>query len=764
MRLTLRTLLAYLNDVLTPAEGEELKHRIEESEFASTLVQRIRHVLRRLRLSAPKVDGRGVGFDPNSVAEYLDSTMAPERVADFEKVCLESDVHLAEVAAGYEILAKVLNEHAEVPAHLRAHIHALPDRQLAAAAHAAPHADNGKASAAVAAAVRTAEPQAPPLPVTRRLELKVPDYLKREEKPPSNAWLLVPVGLLALLGIAFFVPPLSQYNPLLKPTAEVAQNPPVDGDEGTKAIGKNAPDDEEAEAETEGAKNPGEDPADTKPAIAASDVTPERSETPEKEADDEASKPIEPEKVAPEKIDPEKIDPEQAVASNDDTMPPEPKPGEGSAKKPPAVPEEKPAPGPEPSAGAELGRYISDETVLASFNPKTKLWMRVPPRSLVMEAQQCVSLPVYRPQVGLSSGVQVTFVGEGSVMFAREKASEAPLLIVDYGRLLLHSNALQTASTSLYLNGLQGVLTLETPASIAAVEVYNYLPPGSDPLAKTDKPAHKVVVNLIGVAGECTWTQQGLEPISIPANSVQIIVDGEPARTRTRVETPLWIDAVNTDKLDRDSAKLVEPLLAMDRPLDIALEELLTHRRLDVRVHVARCLAFLGQYEPLIKQLADEQYKSYWMRTDGHLDTLRKQLARGGESAERIRADMAEARGEKDGYVMFRLLRGFSSQQLVKGDDDGPTSMGYDEQLVNLLGHPSLDMRVLAIDNLSRITGKTNLYNPVQTPEKSRSRIKAWQETLDKGGIRYTTEPSGLTEFKSLEIESEKPAEKGKGK
>jgi hypothetical protein len=183
-----------------------------------------------------------------------------------------------------------------------------------------------------------------------------------------------------------------------------------------------------------------------------------------------------------------------------------------------------------------------------------------------------------------------------------------------------------------------------------------------------------------------------------------------------------------------------------------------------VRVHVARCLAFLGQFEPLIKQLSDDQYKSYWMRTDGHIDTLHKQLARGGDVAEQIRADLVEARGEKDGQVMFRLLRGFNSQQLVKGDESGPTSVGYDEQLVNLLSHPSLDMRVLALDNLSRITGKTNLYNPVQTPDKSRARIKAWQEVLDKGGIRYTSEPSPLPEFKSLEIESEKPAEKGKGK
>lgn len=736
MRLTLRTLLAYLNDVLTPQEAEELKHRIEDSEFASTLVQRIRHVLKRLRLSAPKVDGRGMGFDPNSVAEYLDSTMAPERVADFEKVCLESDVHLAEVAAGYEILAKVLNEHAEVPEHLRAHIHALPEQQ--AAAHPHSHADNGKAAAA--SAVRTAEPQPPPMPATRRLEPQVPDYLKHEERQPSNAWLLLPVALLALVGISFFVPPLSQYNPLLKPKQEVAQNP-IDNHAAntvTAPAGTNG-----NEEVTNNGSGENADAADIKPAI----VT-EETEEPAETNNEKVVEPVEPDK---------------AVASNDNTpMPPEPKPEEDSAEKPEVKRQPEPAPEPEPSAGVELGRYISDETVLASFNSKTKLWMRVPPRELILEGQHVVSLPIYRPQVALASGVVITFVGEGSAMFAREKSTEAPLILIDYGKLLLHSNALQTASTSLYLNGLQGVLTLNTPESIAAIEVYSYLPPGADPLAKSDKPAQQTIVNLIGVAGDCTWEQEGLEPIKIPAESVQIMIDGEPARKRTRIEPPAWIDAINADRVDREAAKMVEPLLAVDRPLDVALEELLAHRRLDVKVHVARCLAFLGHYEPLIKQLAEEQYKSYWMRPDGHIDTLRKQLARGGETARQVQAGLIEARGEKDGMVMYRLLRGFSNEQLVKGDG-GPTAIGYDEQLVNLLAHPSLDMRVLAIDNLSRITGKTNLYNPVQTPDKSRARIKSWQETLDKGTIRYTREPSPLPEFKSLEVETEERVDKGKG-
>ena len=59
MRLTLLTLLAYLDDNLEPADARELEKKIEESKFASELVHRIRTCTRRLRLDAPKVDGKG---------------------------------------------------------------------------------------------------------------------------------------------------------------------------------------------------------------------------------------------------------------------------------------------------------------------------------------------------------------------------------------------------------------------------------------------------------------------------------------------------------------------------------------------------------------------------------------------------------------------------------------------------------------------------------------------------------------------------------
>ena len=125
MRLTLRTLLAYMDDLLEPQDAIQMGKRIEENKVATELVHRIRTRMRLLRLGAPKVDGKGLGADANTVAEYLDNSLAAERVPDFEKMCLESDMHLAEAASCHQILAAVLDKPAVVDPALRLRVYNL---------------------------------------------------------------------------------------------------------------------------------------------------------------------------------------------------------------------------------------------------------------------------------------------------------------------------------------------------------------------------------------------------------------------------------------------------------------------------------------------------------------------------------------------------------------------------------------------------------------------------------------------------------------
>jgi hypothetical protein len=142
VRLTLRTLLAYLDDTLEPLEIKAIGQKVAESEKSQELIARIKQVTRRRRITTPPATGPN-SFDPNIVAEYLDNVLDADSVAEVEKLCLESDVHLAEVASCHQILTLVLGEPAVVPPTAKERMYALvqgreaiPFRKAKAGAHA----------------------------------------------------------------------------------------------------------------------------------------------------------------------------------------------------------------------------------------------------------------------------------------------------------------------------------------------------------------------------------------------------------------------------------------------------------------------------------------------------------------------------------------------------------------------------------------------------------------------------------------------------
>jgi hypothetical protein len=117
MRLTLRTLLAWLDDTLPPVEVRQIGHQVAESPFAQELVERIHRVARQRRLTVPNATGADA-TDANLVAAYLDNELSPDQVGDYEKRCLTSDVHLAEVASAHQILS-LIGQKAKVPVDAR---------------------------------------------------------------------------------------------------------------------------------------------------------------------------------------------------------------------------------------------------------------------------------------------------------------------------------------------------------------------------------------------------------------------------------------------------------------------------------------------------------------------------------------------------------------------------------------------------------------------------------------------------------------------
>src|SRR3954453_22318079 len=123
MRLTLRTLLAWLDDTLTPSEVREIGKQVSESPFAKELVEKIHRVTRQRRLTIPPEKGADA-VDPNVVACYLDNALEPDQVTALETKCLVSDVHLAEVASVHQILS-LIGQKAKVPTEARRRMYQL---------------------------------------------------------------------------------------------------------------------------------------------------------------------------------------------------------------------------------------------------------------------------------------------------------------------------------------------------------------------------------------------------------------------------------------------------------------------------------------------------------------------------------------------------------------------------------------------------------------------------------------------------------------
>ncbi len=151
MRLTLRTLLAWLDDTLPPSQVREIGIQVKESPLARELADRIARVTRQRRLTVPGSTGPE-GTDANTVASYLDNELEPDDVAEYEKKCLSSDVHLAEAASVHQVLS-LLGQKVKVPSAVRSRMYQLvKGRETRSTRHR------------VSGAHRRVEPVARPLP------------------------------------------------------------------------------------------------------------------------------------------------------------------------------------------------------------------------------------------------------------------------------------------------------------------------------------------------------------------------------------------------------------------------------------------------------------------------------------------------------------------------------------------------------------------------------------------------------------------------
>jgi hypothetical protein len=697
-------MLAYQDNVLEPNEAEDLGRKIKESDFAAGLMQRIRTVLRKVRMNAPKLDGKGMGNDANTVSEYLDSALPQDRVGDFERICLESDAHLAEVAGCHQVLTLVLGKPADVPETLREKVYALGTAEKAAAATAvkketkAAHATNGRAAQAA------------------RGPAEVPEYLRGGRQ--TSFWQMAGTVAIAFLIGALLLRMMGPFNSS-HPVLALVRGQPAEQPANTTPATTNQPSTPAPAPTDDGSSNKAG--GDSEANAPAPEVTP--------------MPPVDPTPVDPPEAtntSPPPADPASEVPTPKPPIEPEPKPTP-AATTPPPVPVP-PAPAPAPEV-IEVGRFLSDEDVLAYQPMDDGIWLRVPAGSVLNSGERLIALPAYRPQIGFASGVNVTLVGESSILLLPPAAEGASRLQLEFGRMLVATSGAAGAQIELELAGVKGVATLVDSDSTLAVSVKQFLLPGSDPETAPVIP----VIELFTTRGRVTWHEAGAaDGATIPANHVRIYAGADPPEVAGPFAVPEWIDAKSLAGPDREAAPVLERELAEPKPLNLSLAEACQHRQVNVRSLAARSLSLLGDHEPLVKELSDPKQYSYWA---AGFAVLRSAVQRGPETAAAVKATLERLRPEQ-AADLDRLLWGFSPEQLNK---DGGAA------LVEFLRSEHMDVRVLAFQNLVTITGAMEFYMPQKRPEDLKASIQAWRTRQMKGTITYRSPPSPLEPYKPLD-------------
>lgn len=726
MRLTLRTLLAYLDGILDADDSKELAKKIEESEYAGGLVHRLRDVMRRLRLGAPSLTDRGPGLDPNTVAEYLDNTLTSERVTDFEKVCLDSDIHLAEVASCHQILTLVLGEPAEVDPASRQRMYDVQDVYTGAKPPPPPPTAPSDSTSAPSLSLDLEVGDDDSGDRKPRPKPTVPEYLREPRR--QRAWLSATAAvLLAAAVIVVVLKLIGQLEPgtlggdqlvrwgIIAAAPEVARGKGTDENEAV-ASAKNTTPPVEPAAET--AKTPTTEP-EVKPTGEAS------------------VKPVEP--VAPIVADVAPKDPTKTTDTSE-TTPKAVEPPPKTTIEPPATlptqPEAKAAntttkePTPEaPLPPEPLGRLITSEQVLLGSDPVNG-WTRVGPNQMLIP-QHVLALPTYRAKVVLTAGITLEILGGTRIELLGSSPQELPGIHVLYGRVVLMPLAKSGTRLRVAFGDHNGTITFADAESVAALEVHNVYAPGTNP----EEVPPRVTANLFVSSGSIQWEEAtaGKEPKPVRLTpQMRLAFDGETTGTPIAGQSePDWIAIGETIKpLDRKASPIVAQLLPTDRPARVGLLELpMLRPQKEVKALSMRCLGYVGQFGDMVAALNDPARKLEW--SDFYIPELRAAVARDAETAAAVRMAL-EKQYSQQAPDLYRMLLGYTDQQLAAGDDA--------KLVQGLKNDDVLAVRVLSIWNLADITDVAQNFEPEKPAARRQQALRRWELRLDAKEIRLKAE------------------------
>ena len=684
MRLTLRTLLAYLDDVLEPAMLKDIGTRVSESAPAAATVARIKEVVRRRRIAAPELTGSGSAPDPNLVAEYLDNTLAPDAIPALEKLCLESDMHLAEVASSHQILTAVLGEPVEVPVSTRERMYALvsqtPQVVERAPAEVHPPGTNG------------AHPQAaaPSLPV--HAPLTPPDYMR----PTVGRNLLLGL-LVGCLGLGWLGWVLKDQGllPGFKGQSVTVADPLTDLDEI--------------------APKQGETPADIgKPG------QPVAAPAPQAPTDSALA-------VATNAANPAVMPPEPAATTPEPAIPSVATPAVvGLAPQPEPVPAVIPVV-PEKSFPAML--YVNAEGILIARDPESGQWNVMPRRALVHAGDEIATPDPFQSEFTVNgNALEVTLYGGSRVLLAPGRGAGLLTLTIDRGRVAfrrpLAGENKDPVTIGLNLRGQLAELTLNEPGTQCGLEVSPRAPHGRrpDPLLLLPEGGVHVVNGSIALA----WNGGPAVTIGSDVGYAAWPVAPTPLQAGPQRAIPEWLvsDPVPLTAAEKTRVRMFEKEFAIDQSVSMSIPALVSDRREAISSLATYTLGLVDDVSMLAKALQSEHEETRLAA----IWSLRSWLPSDPNNTALLEMEVARHFPDEEVADVVALLWGYSLEDA--------RDQTISAQLVAWMDHKDLSIRELAYFHVSRLVGRTTAhgYRPNLADSPRNAALLGWRNHLEKNG------------------------------
>lgn len=711
MRLTLRTLLAYMDDRLPPAKAREIGLKISQSPFAGELLERIREVKRRRRVATATVAADQPSLDANLIAEYLDDQLSPDLVQRIEQKVLASDPLLAEVASAHELLG-LLRDPIELEPKLRDRLYALDPTGVTDVLRAA-----GKAAPADSASTPAGwQPETP-------------------RSGPSQYWPAVTVIALGILWLLSVVADPSLFR-------------------GTPS-GNDAPL-QQALAAADDTQPP---PAD-RPDVAALDLAAAQPPQPPAEsvALDEPKQQLADNDAAMADADPK--------AANPDA---DPNPAGDAPAEPPKVADAAPA---DALPQAPKGLYLQAESrIVLVADEKQGHWtnlLQIRGGDAVVPVLNAVNC---RPllgsswfgiprgfEAGLRGAGQVWRAGTAGAVILRIPTGNADLQLLT-GQLILSTDSAQAwpedkpPALSLQLGTEEVAITLMTEQTRVAVEASPsgaVLPAAAEAAAEAEAPGAEnaaaaapdnfflpvhadLQVRLTVLEGSAVIAlADAPAPVTLaPSEAMSwLVVAG---RERAKVERsvlppasiPPWMlrtDAAPVPEVEAVRNRVLDALSGPGTPAELA-QALLADKNPQVGVAAAEVLCLTADITLLLGGLFEGLDEAVHRRI---IEGLRAAITGSAPAKQAVSASLETRLSMTDAAFALQLIGGLS-ETLAR--DRLMTS-----RLLQYLQGDSLALRTLAIYEMERLTGGRQNYFPNAEASRRRDAVNRWQKAVERNG------------------------------